>query len=69
MAVEQNLLKPDVVFYLDLNEEDAAKRGSYGEERLESLTPLFHTPIPDSLPFRNPAFPVYNLCNFRGEQI
>ena len=32
---EIGLLKPDLVFFLDLSAEAAAKRGGYGEERYE----------------------------------
>lgn len=32
---EIGLLKPDVLFFLDISSADAAKRGGYGEERYE----------------------------------
>ena len=32
---EIGLLKPDLLFFLDISSEDAAKRGGYGEERYE----------------------------------
>lgn len=33
---EIGLLKPDVLLFLDISPEDAAKRGNYGEERYET---------------------------------
>jgi len=35
IKMESNLPKPDVVLFLDLSVEDAAKRGEYGKERYE----------------------------------
>lgn len=32
---EVNLLKPDLLFFLDISSSDAAKRGGYGAERYE----------------------------------
>jgi dTMP kinase len=32
---EIGLLKPDLLFFLDISAEDAARRGGYGEERYE----------------------------------
>src|ERR1700710_1703115 len=33
--MEVGLLKPDLLFFLDISSEDAAKRGGYGAERYE----------------------------------
>ncbi|ORX52600.1 hypothetical protein BCR36DRAFT_324539 [Piromyces finnis] len=35
IRMESNLPKPDIVLFLDLSVEDAAKRGEYGKERYE----------------------------------
>ncbi|CAD5111187.1 DgyrCDS521 [Dimorphilus gyrociliatus] len=34
--MESGLPKPDAVFYLDINDEEASKRGDYGRERYEN---------------------------------
>jgi dTMP kinase len=37
LGADRGLLKPDLVFYIDMSAADLAKRSGYGDERFEKI--------------------------------